>query len=102
MPSDSPFPVPAGGLLQWAIDHPDELSELVQFVNRLKALQVSITLPGTARPYNLLDSSDNALLAIPLKFGSTIAPPTGGSTVDTQCRTQLSALLTALNLVGMN
>ena len=37
----------------------------------------------------------------PLKSVSTVAAPAGGATVDTECRAQLTALLTALRASGV-
>lgn len=102
MPSDTPFPVPDGAILAWAIANADELKQLVQFINRVKSIQVSVTLPGSARPYSLIDSADNAILALPLKFTTTISAPSGGATIDSQARTAITSLLTALTAVGMN
>lgn len=104
MPSDSPFPVPdqSANLLQWAMQNPDELAELVRFINRLKALQVSITTSTAASPFSLIDSDNNALLAIPISFQAKISAPSGGGTIDTECRAALTALLTALTNVGIN
>lgn len=37
----------------------------------------------------------------PLKQGTTVADVTGGATVDTECRTQLNALLAVLRTAGV-
>ena len=45
---------------------------------------------------------ENLTLALPFRFESAIADPTGGGTVDVQCRAQLAALLLALRRAGFN
>jgi len=80
MPKNTPYPVPQKGkILQWAMQNEDALIEIVQWVNKMKALEVNPVTPGgynTAKQA-LVESSDNIVLPIVSVFPNTYAILTG-------------------------
>lgn len=98
------IPAPEGNLIQWAIHNPAAVSRAIELLNKLQAMKVRIVSPSGPQVAgtSVLESDSDITILVPVKFAATISPPSGGSTVDTECRAALVLLLTALSQTGIN
>jgi hypothetical protein len=98
------IPAPTDNFLVWAMENREAIVRSLDFLNRLEAAVVQLT-PGagsTGAGTKLLSGDSNLIIPIPIKFTRPIVAPTGGTTVDAECRAVLAALLSALTQNGQN
>lgn len=98
------IPAPdSSGLLAWAMKNPEAVREIVALANALRTLTPSIVRAAEVRDRSaILTAPDGSLLTLPLRFSSPVTAPTGGATIDAECRAQLTELLARLADLGMN
>jgi hypothetical protein len=100
MAADKPIPKTGGEVFDWLQRYPEAADELIGIVNRLYNLQFQLIRPGsnTAGVENVLvDSPQNLVLALPLKFAAPIANSTATAA---SVSTQLNLVLAQLRLTG--
>jgi hypothetical protein len=75
------------------LSNPERIKAAFQLLDLLSKMQVEITPPTTRGTGSLVISEQNIILPIPLRLARAVADPTGGTTIDTQCRAKLIELL---------
>ncbi len=88
------------------IADPERYKNAIRQLNGLLQIQAMIVVPDgntatNAGKPSIRGDYDNMILPIPIKFPAAISDPSGGATVDTQCRAQLAALFATLRRVGL-
>lgn len=102
------IPEPPGGsiaeIVAWAKDNPGAFPELVRTMNALQNIVVRLVSPAgpASAGTKAVGSQQNIIITVPIQFSATIVAPSGGSTVDAQCRATLTQLINALSQTGQN
>lgn len=104
MPELQPIPVPPPGhLLAWVLANQAGVARLVEQHNAMVGARLALISKVAGQGTSLLaHGSGYSELRLPLQFSQRVSAPTGGATVDTECRAALTLLLQQLTTTGIN
>jgi len=101
MAGNTQIPEPDSALVAWALANPEAVRNAIRLLNLLSKLEVrfSSTVGPPSGGWSLVESKQNIVLPIP-QLAMSVSAPAGGATIDTQCRAQLTMLLTLMRRAG--
>lgn len=100
----SPIPEPPfENQFVWFTENKQAIIDLVRQHNAMASAKIAIVSTRRAQSESAFTVADGfAELRLPLQFSTSVSQPSGGSTIDTQCRAALNALLARLSEIGLN
>jgi hypothetical protein len=94
---ETPIQVKVPGSIEDIIKDPQNALDVFRYLNLLLQARIQITQANAITGIESISASaQNVVIPIPVQMTRTVPDPSGGSTVDAECRASMAALLSAL------